>query len=360
MTAQRFSRVRMQSCYVDWALQMIQRRIASAGKAKLLPTHRNIRRQDVPVVVTSLQYLWRVRQPRVEIGSNAPSGNIPWTFDIVALFRPNHLRVFRSVPARSVAGVSNALISLSALVSGKSNSITSSRSSSGGHGYGHRDESLWEATSAWDAGEAPMRRADTVGEGAGAGAATTMGKSQKELAENARQMSSQLAERTTRSDWMAKEGGTTQIHAHGCAGHVTVSVCKREVIRNTKVTFSEFERHQPVDLPLESWTLRSMFPRKDPMYTTDLVLTCPASRRPSFSHNQVMASPTTRPTPPPWCQLLWPRIQKNREIYTAEVRHQLKTAVRGQRVNLSALYRLVTETEWFRPTSPTHRYRNPP
>jgi len=31
---------------------MIQRRIASAEKAKLLPTHMHLQRQDVPVVVT--------------------------------------------------------------------------------------------------------------------------------------------------------------------------------------------------------------------------------------------------------------------------------------------------------------------
>ena len=47
----------------------------------------------------SPQNLWRMRQPGVEIGSDALSGHIPRTFDLVALPRPVLLRVLRAVPA---------------------------------------------------------------------------------------------------------------------------------------------------------------------------------------------------------------------------------------------------------------------
>ena len=40
-----------------------------------------------------------MRQPSVEIGSDALSGNIPRTFDLVTLTRPIPLRVSRTVPA---------------------------------------------------------------------------------------------------------------------------------------------------------------------------------------------------------------------------------------------------------------------
>jgi len=68
-------------------------------KAKLLPTHGRLRRQDAPVVArVSPKSLVRATN-RVEIGSDALSGHIPRTFDLVALPRPILLRVLRAVPA---------------------------------------------------------------------------------------------------------------------------------------------------------------------------------------------------------------------------------------------------------------------
>jgi hypothetical protein len=58
---------------------------------------------------------------------------------------------------------SNASTSLSALVSAKSSSTMSSRSSSGARGYGHRDDSSWKGTSTRGAGEVPARGAGAAG-----------------------------------------------------------------------------------------------------------------------------------------------------------------------------------------------------
>ena len=66
---------------------------------------------------------------------------------------------------------SNTSTSLSALVSAKSSSTISSRSSSGARGYDHRDDSAWKGTRVRGAGEVQARGAGTAG-AAEAGAAT--------------------------------------------------------------------------------------------------------------------------------------------------------------------------------------------
>ena len=60
---------------------------------------------------------------------------------------------------------SNASTSLSALVSAKSSSTMSSRSSSGARGYGHRVDSAWKGTSARCAREEPVREGGAAGPG---------------------------------------------------------------------------------------------------------------------------------------------------------------------------------------------------
>ena len=128
----------------------------------------------------SSQNLWRVRQPVVEIGSDALSRHIPRTFDLVALPRPILLRVFRAVPAVQSAAFERIDVAeaLRALVLEKSGSTISSRSSSGARGYGHRDDSAWKGAGARGEGEVPMRGAGELAAGAGAGpgmAAATIG-----------------------------------------------------------------------------------------------------------------------------------------------------------------------------------------
>ena len=78
---------------------MILRRIASAEKAKLLPTHGHLLRQDAPVIVTVSSKTLARATARVEIGGDRLFGQIPRAFNLVVLPRSIPIRVFRPIPA---------------------------------------------------------------------------------------------------------------------------------------------------------------------------------------------------------------------------------------------------------------------
>ena len=73
-----------------------------------------------------------------------------------------------------------------------------------------------------------------------------------------------------------------------------------------------------------------VIPSNDPVNSnlTDLVFACPTSRPPSISRNQVIISPTTRPTTFLWCQLS--RAQIQRVLYTVEMNNYFQTEVRDR------------------------------
>ena len=146
----------------------------------------------------------RVRQPNVEIGSDALSGNISRTFNLITLPRPIPLRVSRTVPAVQSAAFKSIDIAECA-----------------GVGKVELDDIVTAVE--WCAREWPQRRTLTGGRertgrrrctdarsgrggtGRGGRPALRLERSRMELALKAGQTQPQLAERTARRDAMARE-----------------------------------------------------------------------------------------------------------------------------------------------------------